>query len=374
MKQNIRRIRVFALHLLAVLIVVAMVPEATAAFKYLHEGMKAPDIVGKNLLTGEDVSTESLGDGKMVVILFWATWSKRSMEQLVDLKEIAVQYQDHPISFVAVNVENEKLNGPMRQLITDTIQKLELPFPSIIDEGLAAFKQFGVIAVPSTAILDTTRTLRYGPAGYSLSTRDRIVDSIEVLLGLKDAADTVLVMKTGYEPKKRASRYYYLALNLFNKRMYERALSNLEMAQSFDSGFPAIYGLKGEIYLKIDSVDRAKEQYAIAVSLDSVLISAVTGLGIAQMESGDLESALMTLTKAFELDETFTPAVLNLGLCLSRMGNNEEALKHILQALELNFGDASIHYFLGQVYLNSADQANAAQSYQKALEILYPAN
>lgn len=154
-----------------------LVPEASAAFKYLHEGMQAPHIMGQDLMAGTEISTEKMNEGRVVVVVFWATWSERSIEQLQSLRDMAISYAGKPVQFVAVNVDAVEISAAIEEQIKGIVSKMQLPFPVIIDRGLKHFDEYGVIAVPSTAVLDTAGILRYGPAGYSLTTRDLIVDS-----------------------------------------------------------------------------------------------------------------------------------------------------------------------------------------------------
>lgn len=362
----------FCIGAVLALLFVAMVPSATAAFKYLREGMPAPSIEGTDLITAETVKTDKWLPDNMVIVVFWATWSQRSIEELQDLKAIALKYQTVPLKILAVNVDGQKLTSPQKKQIMEIIDDLDLPFPAIIDEDLESFYKFGVIAVPSTAIIDSTGTLRYGPAGYSLTTRDLIVDSIEVLAGLKEPTKDSVVID-GYRPIARAGRYYNMALNQINRRQYKNALTNLDKAEGIDSGFAGPHILRGELFLAMDSIDAACISFARAVSLDSGSVVAVTGLGSAYLEKGLLDSAYTHLEAALKMDNTYTPAALNFGLCLAEMGRLPEALDSVLKARDLNMGNPTIHYYLGRLYLQQGDTTRTVEAFRKALELLFPA-
>ncbi len=361
-------------YFLIFLIAVLFVPSATAAFRYLHEGMKLPSIDSKDILTDEQVSSEKIiKDNNMLIVVFWATWSKRSIEELHALKEIRLQYPDAPFKIIAVNVESQIMSAELRQEVINYSQELDLPFPVIIDNKLEIFYQFGVIAVPSTAITDTIGVMRYGPAGFSLTTHDLIIDSIDVILGKKDIADTTLVLKKGYLPNLKSSRYYNLALNLKNKRMYERALANVEISIQNDSLFPVPYSLKGELYIALQEDDKALVNYKKAVELDSTFVAAWSGLGELYLKMGQIDSAVISLNRALALDEFFTPAMMNLALCYSKQGNNDKALELLKTVLEFNQHEPYPYYYLALISLNNSDKALAVQSFKDALEMLYPA-
>ncbi|UCC78654.1 MAG: tetratricopeptide repeat protein [Candidatus Zixiibacteriota bacterium] len=351
---------------------IPFVPRVTAAFKYLQEGMSIPEVRGKDVITGEEVSSQNLLRGNVLIVAFWATWSERSIMQLKDMKEFYNDHPDLPLKIIAVNVENQLITPEERKIIESKIVELDLPFPVLIDDNLSVFYEFGVIAVPSTAILDSTGILRYAPSGYSLATRDLIVDSVEVLLGLKKPSITSVVKK-GYQPAQKASRYYRLALQLAHQRMYERALANLEMAREADTLFSAPHNLRGQIYLEIDSIDAAVRELETAVRLDSTSVAARAGLGRALLIDGRIDDAFDKLSALHAEDDTYTPALLDLALVMVKQEKYREAIDSLKSALELNPRDPIVHYYLGKTYQQSGQKAKALESYKTALELIFPA-
>lgn len=348
------------------------VPTAAAAFKYIHEGMQSPTVKGKDIASGESVSSDKyFDDNNLVIVVFWASWSQRSLEELEALKEIMTDVSEQPIKIIAVNVEGQNITSKQKQEIIELSLSMDLPFPSIIDEKLEIFYEFGVIAVPSTAIFDTTGTLRYGPAGYSLTTKDLIVDSIMILLGIREPS-IVTPLKEGYQPKPKALRYYNLALSLRHQRMYERAMKNLEQARSIDSNFAMIYSLMGEIQLKLGDAVGAIDYYSRAVSTDSMIVAGWAGLGRAYLQDNQVEAAMENLATALSLDESYTPAFLDLGLGLAQQGEISEALDSLNKAVELNAINPVIYYYLGMVHMQAADTAAAIKALSTALELFYP--
>ncbi len=346
------------------------VPSVSAAFRYLQEGMTAPSIEGMDLIRNEKVSSEKLSKENLVIITFWASWSQRSIKLLADLKKIALEFEDKPLRIIAINVDDQKVTPAGKMKIEKLVLEMDLPFPVIIDNNLDIFYSFGVIAVPSTAILDTKGVLRFTPPGYSLTTRDLISDSIRVLLGMEVGSNTELI--TGYTPDNVASRYYHLAIQLANQHMYERALSNLDMSIKKDSLFSAPHNLRGQILLALDSVESALDEFELAVTLDTNSVAAWAGWGTATRLLDSLDLALARLAEALKRDPYYTPALLDLSLCISESGDNEEALDSLTKAREANMRDPYIHYYIGRVYEQSGDISKAAESYRTALEIIFP--
>lgn len=194
-----------------------------AAFRYLQEGMPAPILKGVDLVSGKKISTDDWKNSGTTIIVFWATWSERSLSELSDLAEISVRYQDKPIRFIAVNVDVQTMTKQLKEKIRAQIDDLNISFATIIDYELEYFDKYGVIAVPSTAIVDSSGILRYAPAGYSYTVQDKLIDSIEALPGIKKADAPIIIANAGYTPPLKESRFYGLALRMNNKQFLYRS-------------------------------------------------------------------------------------------------------------------------------------------------------
>jgi tetratricopeptide (TPR) repeat protein len=272
---------------------------------------------------------------------------------------------------VAINVDAPKLTPAARSMIDKTVKDLDLPFDIIIDEGLKIFYSYGVIAVPSTAVVDTSGALRYGPSGYSLATRDIIVDSIEMFLGLSQP-DTIITFFQRYRPTRRATRYYNMAVNLYQRGMYERALSSLDSAEVADKKFAAVHALRGQVYLYLDKSAEAASAFEAATQLDTASVPTWAGWGHALLKLGQIDAAKEKLNKSLSIEDTYTPALMDLGLCWAETDSLDHAINSLEKAAELNMMDPKIHYYLGQLYLKAGDSGKTIQSYLKALSIHYP--
>ncbi len=356
----------------AAILLFLLSPSAPAAFKYLQVGMQAPPVEGVDLVTGEKISADRSGEEGILVITFWATWSKRSIEILADLKEMAEKYEALPFRVIAINVDSQHVSEMTRAAVRDKVVELGLPFPVIIDDGLEIFYRFGVIAVPSTALIDGSGVLLYDPSGYSYAIRDRLVDSTEVFLGIRERAveKTILV---GYEPDPTANRYYHLALQMLNQRLYERALANLDSAIESDSLFSAPHNLRGQIFLDLARGDEALVEFETAVRLDTLSVAALAGWGRALYRAGDLEGARGKLEAALAVDEWYTPALLDLARCLAAEERADEALAKLETAAELAPGDPMVYYRAGEVHAAAGRETEALDQYRHALELLFPA-
>lgn len=359
--------------IILVVIVLAMaLGTASAAFKFIQEGMTPPEFKGKDLVSGEQIVWKpgAVGDGsEVMLIVFWASWSPRSLELLQDLKDLSAQYGEHGFKVIAVNVDGQQ---PSPMAIKDIKQKtveLDLPFPVVVDEGLKTFYAYGVIAVPSIALVDGAGHLRYGPSGYSYTIRDRIVDSTEVLLGLRETGDQTILAQ-GYKPKPKASRYYHLGQRMASQELYERALGNLDKAVEEDSGFSSPHNLKGQIQLALGNWEAAEGDFAKAVELDPKLTAAWAGWGRALLRQDRGGEAAVKLATALELDDTYTPALVDLAECMARAGDLDEAWRLYEAARELNPRDPELLFSLGRFLRDKGNTNEAVTAYRTAIEQL----
>jgi Tfp pilus assembly protein PilF/alkyl hydroperoxide reductase subunit AhpC len=349
-------------------------PQTVAAFKYLDVGMTAPTVSGKDLLTGRKVSSgeKAADEHETICIAFWATWSPRSLELLADLETMYNRLSGQPFHVIAVNVDSQVTTAEVTERVKRTVTGMELPFPVIMDKELEIFYTYGVVAVPSIAVIDADKVVRSAPSGYSYAVRDRLTGSIETVLGLVAEEEAEIAAKPAYQPKLKALRYYNLAVRMTNQRLYEDALSNVDLAMAADPRFSAPYNLRGQIRLKIGEPGPALEDLKQAVGLDSISVSARTGLGRALLAKGDTMAALEQFDVALELDPSYTVALQEKGVCLAAMDRYDEAIALLKEVIELYPQNPQTYYYIGRVCRKTGKTGDALVSYRTALRMLFP--
>ena len=89
--------------------------------------------------------------GKVVIVLFWATWCRPCTEELPQMMELYKQHKAAGLEIVGVNVDSE--GAPIQEYISQH----KLPWPSIHEVGglqSSIAQQFGVITLPTTFLVD----------------------------------------------------------------------------------------------------------------------------------------------------------------------------------------------------------------------------
>lgn len=132
---------------------------------YVGVGDKAPAIQATTI-DGQKVSLDGLGSEKPLFIVFWTTWCPYCEASIPRLKEIYSAYSPKDMTFLSINPGvNDSLHKT--QLY---VEKHQLPYPVVYDEGGVISKSYGVNGVPTIIIVDKNDIVRH---------RDGIPDNIE---------------------------------------------------------------------------------------------------------------------------------------------------------------------------------------------------
>lgn len=344
--------------------VILLSSPAVGAFKYLSVGMDCPnfEVIESNI--------EELESRKVLLIAFWATWSERSIEQLDDLLAFHESYGDSGLEIVAVNVEGEGIDDETADSIMRFFADRQYPFPLVLDRDLEIFYTFGVIAVPSTAVVDSSNIIRYAPAGYSLTSKDRLFDSLLVLLGLRETEIGEDLLAEGYRPDKRALRYYNLGLRLYQNSSRQMAISNLHRSISLDTLFSSPLSLLGTIWLEDSEYDSAEVYLKNAIVLDSMNVSARSSLAKCFWNAGDTSQAKTTLNTTLAIDSFFSPARLLSARIMIHEHQLTDALELLENCEEFDRMNPQVYYLKGIALSDSGKSNEASEQFIKAYELL----
>ncbi len=348
------------------------IPHAGATFKYIKAGMEVPDITLKTL-KGDEVNLAGLKGSPASIIVFWATWSSRSVSALKEVQKMAEEYGGKGLNVLTVNVNSARMKYQDTQDVTRMMDDLKLSLKVAVDDGYQAYNTFGVVATPSFAVLDSNGTIVHEAASFRKATADELRAEVEVLLGLREPVEEVAVVETAYKPDRKSLLYYNLSRNLLSQGNREKAIRKLEDSVEADPRFPAPRVLLGHLLLKErteDNLVEAEKLFREAIAADPGNVSALSGLGEVLLEKDSVDEAMEVLAKAVALNDTYTPAVVNMAFALARQGKAEEAKSRFDEAVELNPLDASIYQRRGKSAELEGNMSAATEDYRKAVEIL----
>lgn len=364
MKKNAHSRAVLAVAtLLAVLMCTK--PSISAAFKNVQLSQTPPAFALRDTGGKEWKSAEIFGRGAAVVV-FWATWSPRSIEVIVDLEALRAKIGPEKFQLVTVNCEHPSISAADREAIAAAAKKNGFSGPALVDEGLVAFNEYGAMALPSTLVVGADGKVSYLLAGYPSTLREELADAVRVAAGLP--SEVALRPVQEYVPKNHALMYYNLGRQLASKGQEEKAEAQLKISVEKDPDFKKSRVELGLIYKKTGRHDLALAEFQRAKEIDPKDHEALYQLAVVNLQTANFPEA----GKLFDvlLAEFPEREELALGgaLAAKYQGKDEEYRKAREAAAKLFPAAARYVYEMGGVAESQKDSALAAEFYRRALE------
>lgn len=211
----------------------------------------------------------SLGS-KATLVLFWAAWSPRSGEALEDFQSLYEAHGPATLKVIAVNVEHQEWDPAQEAPLVAFARERGATFPLVFDRDLAVFNAYGVIAVPSTLLVDAGGTIVGALEGYANMTRGEFREQVEELLGVRTPPPEVAPQATAaYQPKGLAERFYRMGRALLDRGMAVRAGIVLGKAVAEDPDYRAAQEALAEALEAAGRTDEAAAALGRAAALKS---------------------------------------------------------------------------------------------------------
>jgi len=356
---------------------------SVAAFKNVKEGEDAPKFNLKEVDSENSISLESyFGKNKAVLITFWATWSPRSQKELDDLNKFMKEFKDKGLEVIAVNVEKEEPTAEELAEMKKIKETLKPEYKLLLDAALETFYEYGVVAVPSTVLIDSSGAIKKIYDGYPTSAFYDIKEDVEVMLGLKEPEKAVTVAaEAGPVIAKAAKLHYGLARKLIERGMGIKAVPELENAATLDEKYDLPLVLLGEVYeaeaVRVKMKDKKDAAFTKAIdAFDRALkrndknLFAYSGLVRVYAQQGKLDAADEAMKNISSIDSNFLTGIVANGLLLQAKGKDDEAVKEFQRALEYNPNLPDIHYLISKSYEKQKDYEHSISSLKESFKLL----
>ena len=134
----------------------------------------APDFTLKTL-DGPNLRLEE-HRGEVLLINFWASWCGPCRQEMPVLDRLHQRYEDTGFAVWGINVEGEV--EPAQKLV----DKTQVTFPVLIDEGQAVSELYDLEAMPSTVVVDRDGVVRYIHRGYKPGDEAKYVEVVKKLI------------------------------------------------------------------------------------------------------------------------------------------------------------------------------------------------
>lgn len=130
---------------------------------------------------GSPVKVDFSINAKPVVVFFWASWSPRSSDIMVDLQDIFVKFGSEKLNVVGINSETEFPTKEELEAAFKLSKDLGVSFTVGIDRELAIYDEWGVGALPSAVLIGADGKVLSVLDGYpSTELREEFKDMIHV--------------------------------------------------------------------------------------------------------------------------------------------------------------------------------------------------
>jgi thiol-disulfide isomerase/thioredoxin len=140
-----------------------------------------PEVFSGIVLTdmgGVEVPVDSLLERGPVVINFWATWCKPCRIEMPHLEEIYLELSPERVHFAAISLDQPRF----RSRVETFVRAQQVKMPVYVDPDGRLARRFGVVAIPTTVVLDRSGTVVHRTRGYRRGDEIILKKKIEGLL------------------------------------------------------------------------------------------------------------------------------------------------------------------------------------------------
>ncbi len=280
-------------------------------------------------LDGTHRSLRDLAGPRGLVIVFWAGWSDRSIEELKRLATGEQTLRSQGVGIAAVNVEHEVVTPDDVKVLSARLSALGGALPVVVDEGLELFHAYGVVTVPTTVLVNEKGDVAYFASGYSHSGREDLFDAIAVLAGAAPRAST------GTTPAAAPA-----------------ALRRLQLGRSA---------------LSRDRVDTARSSFEAAAAADPAFVDPIVELAALALDDGDVARAGALLDRAQSLRPDDAAARRERGRAVAIEGRPTDAVA-ALEPLAASVPDPVTFAYLGFLHRAAGRHEAADAAFGRAVQ------
>jgi tetratricopeptide (TPR) repeat protein len=191
--------------------------------------------------------------------------------------------------------------------------------------------------------------------------------SLATRLGKWSDAEEALLSAVNLAPEL-PNPYTFLGVLYFDQDMLEKATEYFQKSLAIERSASALTQL-GVTQLELGLTDDARASLEEAIRIDPNYEEAYYNLALTYRE--EQQSKVIELfERAIELDPEYGMAHRELGWALSRGKDKDpEAEYHLRRAIELNDEDGWAHIYLGNILWRRRDQDSAEQCFKRAVEV-----
>lgn len=379
--------RLLSLIIIPLLIIasISLMPQDSCALIGLDEGDRPKDIELKNV-NGISVNVTKHFGKTPVIIVFWEqNLSKSFINYSLDVMRFMNKYyekyhESKGLEVFGIYTPEEEYDMPATEFasVRSIIQMNNIKFPVLMDRGFKVFRDYGVVALPSTIMINKNGKIEFIYPSFPLVASKFFTENIEKLVGIARPVIEAAEVKKAANTKAR--RLYHYSLQMYKKGLVEQARSPLNKSIALESDETRSHNLMGIILWKSGSFDGAVNEFKKAIKIDRRNSQAHFNYGLILFENNMLNEAEKQLDISLAIDNSLAETHYVLGMLYKKKNRPDEALKELEQALwayeekdmaalvydPVSFHRISVYYVLSELYAEKGDVKTSRELLRKA--------
>ncbi len=147
----------------------------SSSFAHL-EGDVPPPQCKLTTLDGKNAQDWSTLKGQVVYVDFWASWCPPCIQSFSFMTQLTHDFKEKGLHVIGVNLDEDQQDAK------DFLIQHPVNFSVLMDETKQCAQDFGVIAMPSTYIIDKNGLVRHIHRGFRTGEADKLRHLIKQLL------------------------------------------------------------------------------------------------------------------------------------------------------------------------------------------------
>ncbi len=305
------------------------------------------------------------------IVVFCASWSDHSKREIDLLKKLWPIWSKQGVEILAVNVEAAVIGEEERAKIKTWLEASKIPFPVAIDEDLKAFRAYGVVAVPTTVVIDDQNRILMRMSGFPVAKSSKLIGLVQSKLESEEKLrGRPMLLET--LPHRRSARLLRMARLMMAQGKMDMAEYSLKKAIEKDPDQVEARGLLAALYRQSGKGDLAKKILTEARSK----FPEDTGLLIEAAEQAladkDFDRAAAHVARALKDNPAYIPSLLLRGRIQLAKGTPEAALESFKAAAKVNPLNPTPLVEAAKVLEIQGKKAEAFNFYKQAFDLLRP--
>lgn len=102
--------------------------------------------------------------GKVVLITFWATWCEKCWEEIEFIQKNLAKKDE--VKVLLINMETRSISEAHLNKIKTSVEESGIKFPVLLDLKLKVYQDYGIMALPSTALVDKEGVIQFAGSHF----------------------------------------------------------------------------------------------------------------------------------------------------------------------------------------------------------------